>query len=229
MAYLEPKGEGDKSMPGNQWPGPGVGGGVLGDPRDTAKARLLEAQSPEDEISHPPERRPIPAPALRRAGTCAFVIALRVAIVSSISQSDLAPPDPAAQTRRPRRTFLYEATKPTTRTFLLRAHAEITAELVRNDPWSCAMDVADHVEDVDDKFIRPCCYLVEVAEVLDEQVRWLLVGGRRRSSIGRHARTNERNYCVSPESTRALDRVKDHLYCQPFTGQEGPVGQFNDD
>jgi hypothetical protein len=38
MAYLEPKGEGDKSMPGNQWPGPGVGGGVLGDPRDTAKA-----------------------------------------------------------------------------------------------------------------------------------------------------------------------------------------------
>jgi hypothetical protein len=80
----------------------------------------------------------------------------------------------------------------------LGAHAEITAELVRNDPWSCAMDVADHVEDVDDKFIRPCCYLVEVAEVLDEQVRWLLVGGRRRSSTGRHARTNERNYCVSP-------------------------------
>src|SRR5450759_2891266 len=35
------------------------------------------------------------------------------------SQSDLAPPDPEAQTRRPRRTFLYEATKPTTRTFLL--------------------------------------------------------------------------------------------------------------
>src|SRR5665647_2825973 len=35
------------------------------------------------------------------------------------SQSDLAPPDPQAQTRRPRRTFLDEATKPTTRTFLM--------------------------------------------------------------------------------------------------------------
>ena len=30
----------------------------------------------------------------------------------------------------------------------VRAHAEITAESVRNDPWSCATDVADHVEDV---------------------------------------------------------------------------------
>src|SRR5450759_3047448 len=56
---------------------------------------------------------------LRYLTACAFVIVLRVAIVSSISQSDLAPPDPEAQTRRPRRTFLYDATKPTTRTFLL--------------------------------------------------------------------------------------------------------------
>jgi hypothetical protein len=37
----------------------------------------------------------------------------------SASQSDLAPLYPAAQTRRPRRTFICEATKPTTRTFLL--------------------------------------------------------------------------------------------------------------
>src|SRR4051794_35708429 len=66
MADLEPKGEGDKSMPENQWPGPGVGGGALGDPRDMAKAGLPEAQSPEDASSHPPERRLKPVPALRR-------------------------------------------------------------------------------------------------------------------------------------------------------------------
>ena len=30
MADLEPKGEGDKSMPGNQWPGPGVGAAFWG-------------------------------------------------------------------------------------------------------------------------------------------------------------------------------------------------------
>ena len=68
MAYLEPKGEGDKSMPGNQRPGPGVRDGVLGDPLDMAKAGLLETQSPEDASSHPPERRMKPAPALRRSG-----------------------------------------------------------------------------------------------------------------------------------------------------------------
>ena len=62
MAYLDPKGEGDKSMPGNQWPGPGVRDGVLGDPRDMAKAGLPESQSPEDASSHPPERRLKPAP-----------------------------------------------------------------------------------------------------------------------------------------------------------------------
>ena len=70
MAYLEPKGEGDKSMPENQRPGPGVRDGALGDPLDMAKAGLPEAQSPEDAFSHPPERRPKPAPALRRWVGC---------------------------------------------------------------------------------------------------------------------------------------------------------------
>lgn len=48
MANPELKGEGDKSMPGNQWPGPDVRDGALGDPRDMAKAGLLEVQSPDD-------------------------------------------------------------------------------------------------------------------------------------------------------------------------------------
>lgn len=48
MTYLEPKGEGDSSMSGNQRPCPGVWDGALGDPRDMAKAGLLEAQSPVD-------------------------------------------------------------------------------------------------------------------------------------------------------------------------------------
>jgi hypothetical protein len=64
MAYLDPKGEGDQSMPANQGPGPGVGDGALGDPRDMAKAELPESQSPEDESSHPSERRLKPMPAL---------------------------------------------------------------------------------------------------------------------------------------------------------------------
>ena len=65
MAYLDPKGEGDNSMPGNRRPGPGVRDGALGDPRDMAKAGLPEAQSPEDASRHPPERRlkPVPRPA----------------------------------------------------------------------------------------------------------------------------------------------------------------------
>ena len=39
MAYLDPKGEGDKSMPGNQRSCPGVWNGALRDPRDMAKLR----------------------------------------------------------------------------------------------------------------------------------------------------------------------------------------------
>ncbi|HET8590179.1 MAG TPA: DDE-type integrase/transposase/recombinase [Nakamurella sp.] len=69
LAYLDPKGEGDRSLPGNQRPGPDVRDGALRDPRDMAKAGLPEAQSPEGESSHPPERHLKPAPALRRPGT----------------------------------------------------------------------------------------------------------------------------------------------------------------
>jgi hypothetical protein len=46
LAYLDGKPEGDKSMPGKRWPSGGVQGGVLQDPRDMAKAGLLQAQSP---------------------------------------------------------------------------------------------------------------------------------------------------------------------------------------
>jgi transposase len=73
IAYLEPKGEGDKSMPGNQRPGPDVRDGALGEPRDRAKAGLPESQSPGDGSSHPPERHPMPVPALR----CLVVIGRR--------------------------------------------------------------------------------------------------------------------------------------------------------
>ena len=45
-AYLEPKGEGDHSMPGKRCPSGGVRGGVARGPCDMAKAGLLEAQSP---------------------------------------------------------------------------------------------------------------------------------------------------------------------------------------
>ena len=65
MAYLDLKGEGDKSMPGNQRSCPGVWNEVLGDPRDMAKAGLPESQSPEGAKPYPPERRLKPAPTLR--------------------------------------------------------------------------------------------------------------------------------------------------------------------
>src|SRR5664280_2958135 len=61
---------------------------------------------------------------LRYLTACAFVIVLRVAIVSSISQSDLAPP--TQKRRHADRTFLYEGTKPTTRTFLLSQRGPLT-------------------------------------------------------------------------------------------------------
>jgi hypothetical protein len=47
MADLASKEKGDNSMPANQRPRPGVWGGALGDPRDTAKAELPEPQLPE--------------------------------------------------------------------------------------------------------------------------------------------------------------------------------------
>jgi hypothetical protein len=46
LAYLDGKPRGDKSMPGKRWPSGGVRGGVPQDPRDMAKAVLLEVQSP---------------------------------------------------------------------------------------------------------------------------------------------------------------------------------------
>jgi hypothetical protein len=67
MADLDPKGKGDKSMPGNHRSRPDVWGGAVRGPRDMAKAGLLETQSPEDGSSRPPERRLKPVPALRHA------------------------------------------------------------------------------------------------------------------------------------------------------------------
>jgi len=46
MADLEPKGEGDQSMPGNRWPGSGAWDGAPGDPRGMTKTGLCEPQSP---------------------------------------------------------------------------------------------------------------------------------------------------------------------------------------
>jgi hypothetical protein len=70
MAYLDPKGEGDNSMPGKQWPCPSVWNGVLRDPRNMAKALLPEPQSPAGLSRNPPERRlkPVPCPASAFSG-----------------------------------------------------------------------------------------------------------------------------------------------------------------
>ena len=46
LTYLDGKPEGENSMSGKRWPSGGVQGGVPQDPRDMAKAGLLEAQSP---------------------------------------------------------------------------------------------------------------------------------------------------------------------------------------
>ncbi|MBT2407545.1 MULTISPECIES: transposase [unclassified Streptomyces] len=64
MAHLDPKGDGDQSMPENQRPGSVARDGALRGPRDKAKAGLPEPQSPVDESSHPSERllKPMPCP-----------------------------------------------------------------------------------------------------------------------------------------------------------------------
>jgi hypothetical protein len=62
MAHLEPKGKGDRSMPANQRPGPGVWDSALGDPRDMAKPGLAEPQFPDGAKPHPSERRLTPTP-----------------------------------------------------------------------------------------------------------------------------------------------------------------------
>ena len=58
MAYLDPKGEGENSMPENRRSCPGVWDGVPGDPRDMAKAGLPESQSPEGAIRSPAGKTP---------------------------------------------------------------------------------------------------------------------------------------------------------------------------
>ncbi|WP_345035163.1 transposase [Streptomyces sannanensis] len=50
LIYLEAKAEGDNSMSGKRWPSGGIQGGAPQDPRDMAKAGLLEAQSPAAKI-----------------------------------------------------------------------------------------------------------------------------------------------------------------------------------
>jgi hypothetical protein len=70
MAYPDPKGERNSSMPGKRQSCSGVRGEVSRDPCDMAKAGLPEAESPEDVKKHPPERHTIPAP---RSVTAFFV------------------------------------------------------------------------------------------------------------------------------------------------------------
>jgi hypothetical protein len=62
MAYPDPKGDRNNSMPANRRSCPGVRGDAPRDPRDMAKAGLPEAQSPEDAKIRPPEGHPKPAP-----------------------------------------------------------------------------------------------------------------------------------------------------------------------
>jgi hypothetical protein len=62
MAYLDPKGNGERSMPVKQRPCPGTRNGALRDPSETVKARLPESQSPEDATSRPSEMYLKPAP-----------------------------------------------------------------------------------------------------------------------------------------------------------------------
>ena len=61
MAYLDPKGEGNNSMPRSN-DRVQVWNGALRGPRDMAKAELPVSQSPDGETWHPPERYLKPAP-----------------------------------------------------------------------------------------------------------------------------------------------------------------------
>jgi hypothetical protein len=58
MAYPDPQGERDKSMPGNRRSCPGVRGDASWDSCDMAKAKLPEPQSPEDATFRPSEKTP---------------------------------------------------------------------------------------------------------------------------------------------------------------------------
>jgi hypothetical protein len=62
MAYLDPKGNGERSMPVKQRSCPGTRSGALRDPSETVKARLPESQSPEDATFRPSEMYLKPAP-----------------------------------------------------------------------------------------------------------------------------------------------------------------------
>jgi hypothetical protein len=53
LADLDAKAREDKSMPGEQQPTGDVEGGALHDPRDTAKARLLQTQFPSVRVRTP--------------------------------------------------------------------------------------------------------------------------------------------------------------------------------
>jgi hypothetical protein len=58
MANLDPKGEGDNSMPSDNGHREGVEGGSLSDPRDMAKAGLPKAQSPAGKTCGPAGKTP---------------------------------------------------------------------------------------------------------------------------------------------------------------------------
>src|SRR5450755_2081271 len=62
MAYLDPKGEGNCSMPENRRSGPYGWDDAPGGPRDMAKSGLTKTKSPGMQIHHPPESRLKPAP-----------------------------------------------------------------------------------------------------------------------------------------------------------------------
>ena len=62
MAYPDPKGERNSSMPAKRRSGPGVRAEASRGPCDMAKAGLPKSQSPDDETRRPPERHLLPAP-----------------------------------------------------------------------------------------------------------------------------------------------------------------------
>jgi hypothetical protein len=64
MAYPDPKGKRNSSMPGKRRSSPGVRAEVSRDPCDMAKAGLPESQSPDDAKIRPPERHLLPVPRL---------------------------------------------------------------------------------------------------------------------------------------------------------------------
>jgi hypothetical protein len=62
MAYPDPKGDGDKSMPGKRRSRPDGWSDASGGPHDMAKSGLTESQSPGTQTKRPSENRLQPAP-----------------------------------------------------------------------------------------------------------------------------------------------------------------------